>query len=171
MKFYKIHKDTLKWKEMIQIDYKWNLPILINTEYEVIVGNSLKDSLSDNIIVVIMDNNQREVLFQALFDIEQKIAEENDETRLNQIYMAIRNFFTEVRKPKFENIELFSLKEDRCITEELYIEPPPYDFNKHGKGKVLFNDGNLLLEEFLDEISSGKEPEIEIDMEILKELL
>lgn len=171
MKFYKIHKDALKWKDMPQISYNWNLPILVNTEYEVIAGNSLKDSLSSNIIVVICDNNQREVLFQAIYDIETKIAEENNSDRINQLYIEFRDFFREVRKPKFETIELFDIREDRCITEELYIEPPAYDFNKHGKGKVLFNDGNLLLEEFLEEIKAGKEPEIEIDMEILKELL
>ena len=171
MKFYKVPKSRLKWKEMLQINFKWNLPILIDTDFNVVAGNSLKDSLSDNIIVVIMDNNQREVLFQALFDIEEKIAEENDKNRLNQIYIKVRDFFREVRKPRVETIELFNTRENRCITEELYIEPPPYDFNKHGKGKILFNDGNLLLEEFLDEIESGKEPDIEIDMEILKELL
>lgn len=171
MKFYRIQKSELKWKEMPQISYNWNLPILINTEYEVVAGNSLKDSLSDNIFVVIMDNNQREVLYQAIQDIETKIAEENNSDRINQLYIEFRDFFRDVRKPKFETIELFDIRENRCITEELYIEPPPYDFNKHGKGKVLFNDGNLLLEEFLEAVESGKEPEIEVDLEILKELL
>lgn len=171
MKFYKVGKNRLKWKEMPQISYNWNLPILINTECEVVAGNSLKDSLSDSIIVVIMDNNQREVLYQAIYDIETKIAEENNSDRINQLYIEFRDFFRDVRKPKFETIELFDIRENRCITEELYIEPPPYDFNKHGKGKVLFNDGNLLLEEFLEAVESGKEPEIEVDLEILKELL
>lgn len=172
MKFYRISKSVLKWKEMPQLSYKWNLPILINTEFEVIAGNSLKDSLSDNIIVVVMDNNQREVLFQALFDIETKIAEENDENRLNLLHRSLTDFFKEVRKPKFENISLFEeVKETRCITEELYDEPPAYDFNKHGKGKQLFNDGYVLSEEFIEAVASGKEPEIEVDLEILKDLL
>lgn len=171
MKFYKIGKNRLKWKEIPQITYNWNLPILINTDYEVVAGNSLKDSLSDSIIVVIMDNNQREVLFQAIYDIETKIAEENNSDRINQLYIEFRDFFREVRKPKVETIELFEIRENRCITEELYDEPPAYDFNKHGKGKVLFNDGNLLLEEFLEAVEKGNKPEIEVDLEILKELL
>ena len=157
---------------MPQISFNWNLPILINVDYEVVAGNSLKDSLPDNIFVVAMDNNQREVLFQALFDIESKIAEENDEIRLNMLHRSFTDFFREVRKPQVENISLFEdIKETRCITEELYDEPPAYDFNKHGKGKQLFNDGNVLLEEFLEAIESGNEPEIEIDLEIMKELL
>lgn len=172
MKFYKAPKHRLTWKEMPQLNFNWNLPILVDTDYNVIVGNSLKDCLSDSIIIVIMDNYQREVLFQALYDIETKIAEENDENRLNAIYKSIRDFFREVRKPQVENISLFEeLKETRCITEELYDEPPAYDFNKHGKGKQLFNDGFVLSEEFIEEVVSGKEPEIEVDLEILKDLL
>lgn len=170
MKFYKCPKNILEWQEMPQLQYKWNLPILVNTEKKVIIGNSLKDSLPDNIIVVVIDNNQRETLYQALHDIELKIAEENSVDRLNQIYTAIHGFFKEVRKPVIEYIELFRLEENRCITPETYIEPPPYDFNKHGKGKILYNEGFVLMDEFLEKAES-KEDLIEIDMEILKELL
>lgn len=170
MKFYKCSKDILKWKEMPQIDYKWNLPILVDSNLNVIIGNSLKDSLSGDIFIVKMDNYQREVLFQALYDIETKIAEENSKERLDMIHVELSQFFREVRKPVVETISLFDIKEDRCITPELYIEPPPYDFNKHGKGKIVFNEGNVLMEEFLEKIESG-EPEIEVDLEILKDLL
>ena len=170
MRFYKCNKNNLKWKEMTQLDFNWNLPILINTDMEVIVGNSLKDSLPDSIIVVMMDNNQREVLYQAIFDIESKIAEENSIDRLNQIYIKIRDFFNEVRKPVVEQYSLFDLKEDRCITPELYIEPPPYNFNKHGKEKLSYNFGCYLSEEFIEEVAKD-EPEIEVDLEILKDLL
>jgi len=170
MKFYKCDKNILKWKDMPQVTYKWNLPILVNTELEVVAGNSLKDSLPSSIIVVKMDNNQRDVLFQALFDIETRIAEENSEDRLNQLYTKFNEFFKEVRKPVVEYMELFSLQENGCITPDNYIEPPPYDFNKHGKHKELFNEGCVLMEEFLEKIEKG-EPDIEIDMEILKELL
>ena len=170
MKFYKCGKSILKWKEMPQLDYKWNLPILVDAELNVVIGNSLKDSLDDNIIIVKMDNNQREVLFQALYDIETKIAEENSRERLDMIHVELSQFFREIRKPVIETISLFDIKEDRCITPELYIEPPPYDFNKHGKGKIAFNEGNVLMEEFLEKIESGEEL-IEVDLEILKDLL
>ena len=170
MDFYRVSKNKLKWKEIQQLDYKWKLPILIDTDLNVILGNSLKDILPDNIIIVQMDNHQREVLFQALYDIEEKIAEENSEDRLNQIQMKLREFFIEIRKPVVEYMNLFDIKETRCVSVDNYIEPPPYNFDKHGKGKILFNEGNVLLEDFLEKIESD-EPEIEIDMEILKELL
>ena len=173
MKFYRVSKSQLKWKEMTQISYNWNLPILINVDYEVILGNSLKDSLPDSIIVVVMDNNQRDLLYQALEHIESKIAEENSESRINQVYIEFRDFFKEVRKPRVETLSLFEIKENHCITEDTYIDPPPYDFTKHNHIRELFNEGNVLMEEFIEiEEKRGKtEPEIEIDLEILKELL
>lgn len=168
MKFYKCSKSVLKWKEMPQISFKWNLPILVDSDLNVIAGNSLKDCLPDTIIIVKMDNNQREVLFQALFDIETKIAEENSEERMNLLYIRMRDFFIEVRKPAYETYELFTITENRCITPELYNEPPPYDFNKHGK-HIDANDSYILFEEFIEK--NETESDIEIDMEILKELL
>ena len=80
-------------------------------------------------------------------------------------------FFKEVRKPKVENISLFEdVKEDRLITVENYNEPPLYDFDKHGKKKPLFNEGFVLSEEFIEKVIHDEE-EIEVDLEILKELL
>ena len=170
MKFYRCSKDSLKWSEMPQIEYKWNLPILINTEMQVVLGNSLKDSLPSSIIVIQMDNNNREVLIQALHDIETRIAEENSINRIDRLYVEISSYLKEVRKPFTEQIELFTIKETDFITPENYIETPPYDFNKHRHDDSLYNEGNVLLEEFLEKVE-GKEPEIEVDLEILKELL
>lgn len=171
MKFYKVSKSQLKWKEITQISYKWNLPILVDCELNVVLGNSLKDSLSDNIIIVIMDNNQREVLFNALFEIESRIAEENSIKRFDAIASELTQFFKETRKQHVEYMSLFEMKEDRCITPELYILPPPYDFTKHSKDKSLFNEGCVLMDEFIERTTNSKEPDIKIDLEIMKELL
>ena len=170
MKIYKISKKALKWKEIPQIDYKWNLPILVNSNLEVVLGNSLKDSLSDSIIIVIMDNDQREPLFDALYVIETRIAEENSISRIDRLYVQIRDYLREVRKPYVEQVELFSMKEDGFITPENFIETPPYDFTKHRHSDELYNEGCVLMEEFIEKVK-GKEPEIKIDLEIMKELL
>lgn len=171
MKFYKVNKSQLKWTEMPQVTYKWNIPILIDNEMNVIAGNSLKECLDNNILVTVCDNYDREVLFTAIREIEIKIAEENSYERIEMIYSELYNFFKETRKPKIETFSLFDVKEDRFITEENYIEPPAYDFDKHGKAKPLFNDGCVLSEEFIEKVINSKEPEFEIDLEILKELL
>ena len=121
---------------------------------------------------VVIDSYDRELLFDSLYEIETKIAEENSRERFDAIYGSIHNFFRELRKKKVENICLFEdIKEDRIITPELYTEPPAYDFDKHGKQKPLFNDGFVLSEEFIEKVVNSKEPQIEVDLEILKELL
>lgn len=171
MKYYKVSKSKLKWKDIQQLDYPWKMPILIDKDLNVIAGNSLKDSLPSEVIVVVCHNYQREFLFQCLYEIEEKIALENSHDRLNTLQMQVREFFKQVMKPKIETVDLFTIEEHRCITPERYIEPPPYDFNKHRNIRELFNEGNLLLEEFLELEKIQDEPEIEIDMEILKELL
>ena len=171
MDFYRIHKNLLKWTEMPQVSYKWILPILVDNNFNVIAGNCLKDCLGNEIICVIIDNYDRDILFESIRDIETKIAEENSDKRLDAVFTQLYNFFKEVRKPKVESISLFNVKEEGLITEENYIEPPAYDFNKHGKEKPLFNEGFVLSEEFTEKIVNSKEPEIEIDLEILKDLL
>jgi len=171
MEFYKTEKSNLNFQDMPQIIYKWNIPILVDNNLNVILGNSLKDCLSDKVFLVIVDSFDREVLFDALKEIELKIAEENSKERIEMIYAEIYNFFKEVRKPKIETVSLFSYQEAEEITEETYVEPPAYDFNKHGKVKLQFNDGCVLSEEFIEKVVNGKEVDIEIDMEILKELL
>jgi len=172
MKIYKVNKSQLKWKEMPQIKYLWKLPILIDKDLNVIIGNSLKDCLPDSIFVVVCDNYDREVLFNSLFEIENAIALENSVERFDKIYTSVYWFFKEIRKEKIETISLFEdIKEDRLVTEENYIEPPAYDFNKHGKSKPEFNEGFVLSEEFIEKVVNSKEPEFEIDLEILKELL
>lgn len=172
MNFYRVPKVNLKWKDITQLDYTWKMPILIDKDFNVILGNSLKDKLPDNIIVVVCHNNDRELLFQSLFEIETAVAEENDEKRLNKIQVEIRDFFRETKKEKVEYMDLFNIREDREVSVENYVEPPNYDFNKHGKGRELFNENNLLFEEFMEvDKTKEKECDIEIDMEIMKELL
>lgn len=172
MNLYMIPKQMLKWKDIIQLDYHWKMPILIDKDYNVILGNSLKDKLPDKVMVVVCHNTDRELLFQSLYEIELAVAEENNEKRINKIQVEIRDFFRETKKEKVEYMDLFSIKEDREVTPENYIEPPQYNFNKHGKGRDLFNENNLLFEEFMEvEKTKEKECDIEIDMEIMKELL
>lgn len=171
MKFYKCSKSLLKWKELPQVSYKWKMPILVNTELEVVLGNSLKDSLSDPVFVIMMDNNQREVLYQAFESIETCIAQENSLERISLLEEEIKNYLIIARKPAPEFEPLVVFKERECVSQENYIEPPPYNFNKHKESsQTLFNGGNLLFEEFREE-EIKKEDEIEVDLEILKELL
>lgn len=170
MKFYRCSKSFLRWKEMNQISLKWELPILIDPEHNVVLGNSFKDSLPDTIIVTVIDNNRRDSLFEAFYKIEEAVVKEGSEERIMLIRDRVREYLRVARRKECETMSLFDFRERRCITPELYIEPPPYEFNKHKAKEGPFNDGCYLSEDFIEELPE-EESEIKVDLEILKELL
>lgn len=154
--------------------YNWNLPILVNDKLEVVVGNCLKDSLNDEVLIIMIDKN--DLLEENLFYMESKIVEENSEKRINVIYCEIREYLREYRKPKVENISLFEEpKNTNLITEENYIIRKD-QFKSHGYKKNE-EDYQLRLIEFEDEViksvsnSRAEFFDFEVDYEILKELL
>jgi len=169
MKIFKISKNGLIWTEMPQLDYKWSMPILVDHKRNVLLGNSLRDRLNNEVIIIVIEKNER--LAEDLLFIENKLAEENNLKRIGRLEAEIRDYLREVRKPIVENVDLFEFRDTNCITEENFILPPPYDFTKHRKKDI--NDLQIRLFEFEDEIKQGKpaEDDIEIDLEILKELL
>lgn len=175
MKVYKCAKSFVKWKEFPQLNFNWKLPILIDDDMNVVLGNSLKDALPDQIFVIKMDTNRRQVLFDALAEIETRLVEENSEIRITQLQDTLRDYILNSRKKNYQSEPLFQFKETECITPENYVEPPPYNFNKHSsKADLLINGGNLLSEEFYQMFAGEEksdEPAIEIDLEIMKELL
>lgn len=175
MKFYKVYKKVLKWKEIGQINYKWNLPILIDNKYNVLVGNSLKDILPDEVIVVITNYNP--TLEETLYYVENKVVEENSEDRFNVINYEIREYFKELRKPPIETISLFDeIKETRTINSEIYRMPPEDDYKGHGRNYDVEEDIQMYLweeatEKQKEKTKKNKFDEIQIDTEIMKELL
>lgn len=156
MKFYKINKSLLKFSEISQLKTDWNYPILIDKENNVIVGNSLKDSLKDEVITIIIEVSQD--IKDDLFAIESKIAEENSESRINSIKYNLSEYFKNLRKEKYEEVSLFDYKDTTLITEENYIAPNETVTYAHGIKK-----DNEKVDEIIEEY--------EIDEEILKELM
>lgn len=168
MKIFKLSKNSLIWTEMPQIDYKWSLPILVDHKRNVVLGNSLRDRLNSEVIVIVIEKNER--LTEDLLFIENKLAEENNLKRIGFLESELKELLREIRKPIVENIDLFEFRDTSCITEENFILPPPYDFTKHRKKDV--NDMQIRLFEFEDEVKQNKPvDDIEVDLEILKELL
>ncbi|MBO5712225.1 MAG: hypothetical protein J6R47_05235 [Acholeplasmatales bacterium] len=55
MKFYKVKKSLLKWTEMPQTSLKLKAPLLIDKEYNVLLGNCFKDRPNEYEIVIIID--------------------------------------------------------------------------------------------------------------------
>lgn len=168
MKIYKVKKSRLTWRDIPQIDYKWILPIICDKDFNVLAGNCLKESLSDDIFVIVIDTNP--ILTEDLYYIEDRIAEEGSEIRVGKIDSELRDYFKELRKPPMEQLTLFDeIREYGLITPENYIKRRD-QFRSHGRIKE--SDLQLKLIEFEDEINNNKKDDnIIIDLEILKELL
>lgn len=172
MKFHKIKKDNLKWKSMPQFDYKWNLPLLIDSDYNVLLGNSFKEVLPEEPTVFIINSwHYYETIFTKLE--EEILSSDNPEFWLGQIERDIIKF---VRNELIINDqkELFKYKNRELLTEENYKKGGAYDFVKAKKIKEKVKDEQLKLIEFDDEDENeeeSKDRDYEIDMEIMKELL
>lgn len=154
MKFYKMKKSSLNFTEMNQLNYKWKYPILIDESNNVYLGNSLKESLSDEVIVIIIKENQ--MLKDDLIYIESKIVEENSEKRIRTIENEVYNYIMATRKPIYKEEKLFHYEDKGLITEENYIKMEN-SFRKHN-GRIS-EDEEEIIEDF------------EIDMEVLKDLI
>lgn len=170
MKIFKCKKSALFWKSINQLSYKWELPILINTENEVILGNSLFSLLPEYIFVIVIEKNQ--LLEDDLLYIEQKIVEENSDKRIGIIDFEIRNYLKYLKRPRHQNECLFSdIKETGIISSENYIVRKD-NFKSHGPKKEEDINNNLFPLFDIDEKEvKTKQVEIEVDLEILKELL
>lgn len=160
MKIYRIDKSLLKWREVPQINYPWNLPIFVNEDMEVVAGNFLKDALPDKIMFFII-KNQFKGAIEAISYLEDLIIEENNLGRINELYVLLRKYLYNIKYPE-EFVPLFDYKETDILTEDNY-KKPNFAFNKKEKVKIELC--------YLIETEEQKSDDIVIDMEILKELL
>lgn len=127
--------EKLIWQDMKQIDFKFNLPLLINRRGEVLLGNCLKKQITKKksypVIIVEIDN----YMGQILKDLELTVVEENSIERYHAIQKELKVYINSFNIG-FEIISLFDneeLKENGLITEENYIRPYTSRF-KHLEG-------------------------------------
>ena len=77
--------EKLIWQDMKQIDFKFNLPLLINRKGEVLLGNCLKKQIlkkkSYPVIIVEKDDYMKQILK----DLELTVVEENSIERYHAI--------------------------------------------------------------------------------------
>lgn len=119
-----ISKNRLSFKEMPQMNFNWKLPILVDRDYNVYAGNSLKDSLQERQECIIISVNT--YLQECLFNAEQTLAIENSKERYLKAQEEIKKYLKLI-EPTVETFSLFTDEEvsDRVtlITEENYKEP------------------------------------------------
>ena len=157
MKFYKVNKNILKWNENVPVvNFNWKtLPILVDIEYNVIAGNSVRNNVPEELIIIQADLDSK--VKDAVIYYETKIAEENKITRYHQIEIQVLDYLREIKKPEIEWNPLFEYEELGTITEDNYIAPSEEVTYAHGIKKDV--------EEIKEEL------EFDIDLELLKELL
>jgi len=176
MNFYKVPKSKLIWLDMPQTKLDVKSPIIINEKFEVIFGNCLKDREKDFELVIMLVG--WEYYKTILVQLEKEIFKSDDPdlwiSRIDRDAVEFIKNETIVN----EQIDLLIYRTHDLLTEENYKKGGMYDFIK-AKNKGNKDDGQIKLIEFEDEIKEVKgvkvkkseDKEIEIDMEIMKELL
>lgn len=173
MKFYKVKKDLLKWSEMPQTDLPLRIPLLIDKDYNVLLGNCFKDRPNEYELVIIIE--PWPYYLQVLPKLEKEIFDTKDPS----IWLyAIDKELCEFLKDEVtinEQLTLLDFKETALLTEENYKRGGIYDFKKANSRHKDEIDDQLRLIAFEDDEAlerlKKKEDDIVIDMEILKELL
>lgn len=158
MKIFKVSKSLLKFVEdsdIPDINFNFKIPILVDSEYNVILGNSLRNRQSETFFVIVL-NNVNKFMIDTLHDLEKALAEENNEARFNQIEMEVEDFIKKDRV-NIETFSLFDFKEEACITKETYRKPPDYDFKKHSKFGKKDPEDELSIEELMSKLEADDE--------------
>jgi hypothetical protein len=130
---YTIKKIELTFDESIPtIPYKLNVPLLINQSKLVVLGNSLRDNIGDEIEVIEVPDDDYIISTLKLLELEVVEQEENTFYKIEtEVKKYLRMFVGGV-----EEMSLFGedeLEEDRLITAHNFNSPPEYHFDKKRK--------------------------------------
>lgn len=140
----KKNKKDLIFYDTDIINFKSKLPLLIDSDNNVIAGNCLRNNFKeDEVIDCIVLKNSNDFIADMLYEIENEVVAENKIERFYAIENELRDFIKN-ENSEIEILSLFNFKETRCITKERFIKPPPYNFKKHKK-KEEVNDEITLF--------------------------
>lgn len=138
-------KKDLIFYDTDTINFKSKLPLLIDKDNNVIAGNCLRNNFkNDDDINCVILKNSNDFIADTIYEFENAVAEENSIER----FYAIESELSKYIKNENTNIETFTLfdsKETRCITEELFIPPPPYNFKKHKRKEEVEDENEFNL--------------------------
>jgi hypothetical protein len=136
MKFSIEIKEIVYWKltfnyDCPQIDYKPNLPLLVDTNGLVLIGSSFRKHFDPLDMVSCILTEPDGYLTKSIWEIEKEIVLEQNINRIYEIESEFKNYLDEFKNP-YESFTLFdNIPDDRLITKENYIDPGDYDYIKH----------------------------------------
>ena len=141
MNILKIKRSDLKFNSNVgKMKYSYykiieDLPILIDTKKNVLLGNSIRFFSRNEIWCIMIDVSKFDCL-DYFVEIEKTMINEFKENKYHELKKEIFNFRKTFNEKEYEFTELLSKqREDRLITDGNYIEPPAYNFDKHSKKK------------------------------------
>lgn len=135
----KIKKEMILFDDnIIDCDYNMKIPILVDNNYECVLGNSLQKKLNDDVDVIIFNPKntfERKCLLEFENDLIKNITQEKIliiEKQINDYILRYEN--------KIEQISLFEddeFYENKCITEEIFDIPPEFKFKSKMNSKKI----------------------------------
>lgn len=136
-------KKDLIWYDTDTISYKPKVPILIDKDNNVLLGNSFRDSFEKEEEIKCIIINGCEYNAEALYALENSVVAEKSIERCQRIEYGIREYLRGENDTS-ENLSFFDLKVTDRITPENYIQPPPYNFHKGRKNTEGDNHPTLF---------------------------
>lgn len=137
-------KKDLVFYDTETVDFKPTIPLLIDAENNVLVGNSVRNNFLSNedISCIVMDASEYDA--ESLYLLENCVARENNPERYMDINYNLKQYIAN-ESDKSENLSFFDLKVTDRITPENYIKPPPFAYVK-GRKEVEEDNSPTLLD-------------------------
>lgn len=132
-----IKKEMILFNEnIIDCDYYIKTPILVDKNYECILGNSLKNKLNDDVDVIIF-NPQNTFERNCFLEFENDLIRNINQEKISIIEKQINDYILKYNN-KIQQISIFGnddFYENRCITEEIFDSPPEFKFKSKMNSK------------------------------------
>lgn len=139
---FKMETWQLRFDEEIpRLNIDIDVPLLIDKDFNVLIGNCLrKESLFSEVNVIQIENDV--FLKKVLKGVELALIAENDLKRFHTIEKEIKEYLSS-QSQNYDQNDLFNVgKETKTIEETSFFKPPDYNFSK-GKRKKE-SDEDLL---------------------------
>lgn len=137
MEIKSIKKEMILFNEnVLDCDYYIKTPILVDKNYECILGNSLKNKLKDDVDVIIF-NPQNTFERNCFLEFENDLINNISKEKIAIIEKQINDYILKYNN-KVQQISIFEndvFYENRCITEEIFDIPPEFKFKSKMNSK------------------------------------
>jgi hypothetical protein len=141
IRIFRINKELLTFDDDFPVvDYRgWDLPILIDDDFNVLLGNLFRNNLPSKVLVIKADKYKEQIKDFAL-NLENALADENSFGRFEGIKKELKEYLSkskhiEMNIDNFSLVDFNSCRDDEMISPDNYIQPSEYSFEKKKKNR------------------------------------